>query len=962
MTWEIIMLHIHRRVQRRRRIQARGKAQRLSLMVAFSSAMVVPVPAPAADTVLRLRPVQASGPSTVGFDMSQENGQFSSNYRTWVSGGGTGFLISGNKVRFDRSSSQMHVNGKGSNGIVIKGNDAAVMLADRGEVDEGATGIRVTGKQAALRLLRPLDAQGAGSTGVLLEGGSARLSGVGIGNTSLSAIGIHVTGNQASLELKDSPPLSLGAQPIASTIGGGATGLRIDGSQTSIRLRDTERVLGEGSQGVVMGGIGNALHRDGGSSEVTEGGTGLFVQGRLSRVTLSGGTILASGQGAVGMSFRNPDGPRVVFTSGAGHRQAEAGRNQLVAGADSRIIVSNGATGIHIAGAYPVYADLEGKILVQAHGLALKLGDEGAFVAGQARNGVAGSIVAQGMGASGMAAEGAAIISLDHNVHLSPPPPLPALINLGRIDVDPASGGVLPSRAALPASELEFGMSVSRGEGRNTVAVNEGTITVANSGVAMIASSSGAMAVNQGVINLQATPGTLGDGLPLFGMVALNGATAVNRRLGIINVNAANARAFHADSSSTLINQGTVNLNGNPMPARDARMGWSAGPSGMLSGKVNQVLYSSPSNLAGKRLIVGGADLDALYQVNASTLFNGVLQVDPDGVFVNEGGVASMQLLISGRVQNAAGARMALTRNSKLLARGLLVNEGTLVVRYPLGINGWMRNQPSGRLHLLGSGMAFNKQDGGIVNQGEVLAEAANAGGHRVAAFVAGPGHGNGIHNTGTLTVREGYGVMMTAGAAKQGRSMFINSGTIDFTADKGTTTALYVKNHAGHDLVNDPEASITVRGNNAIAMRSDSDSQLVNRGTIQLGEKGTTDTGMTAMVLGGRNAAGRIVNDSQGVIRIHARQSHAFLMAGSGSTLINRGQVQLLCGDSSCGVFRDTATRVGDISGSAAAAAYQFVPYFQKSAAGHELRVARSALAGYVIGTRPDGGAGTLS
>ena len=931
-------------------------------MVAFSSAMVVPVPAPAADTVLRLRPVQASGPSTVGFDMSQENGQFSSNYRTWVSGGGTGFLISGNKVRFDRSSSQMHVNGKGSNGIVIKGNDAAVMLADRGEVDEGATGIRVTGKQAALRLLRPLDAQGAGSTGVLLEGGSARLSGVGIGNTSLSAIGIHVTGNQASLELKDSPPLSLGAQPIASTIGGGATGLRIDGSQTSIRLRDTERVLGEGSQGVVMGGIGNALHRDGGSSEVTEGGTGLFVQGRLSRVTLSGGTILASGQGAVGMSFRNPDGPRVVFTSGAGHRQAEAGRNQLVAGADSRIIVSNGATGIHIAGAYPVYADLEGKILVQAHGLALKLGDEGAFVAGQARNGVAGSIVAQGMGASGMAAEGAAIISLDHNVHLSPPPPLPALINLGRIDVDPASGGVLPSRAALPASELEFGMSVSRGEGRNTVAVNEGTITVANSGVAMIASSSGAMAVNQGVINLQATPGTLGDGLPLFGMVALNGATAVNRRLGIINVNAANARAFHADSSSTLINQGTVNLNGNPMPARDARMGWSAGPSGMLSGKVNQVLYSSPSNLAGKRLIVGGADLDALYQVNASTLFNGVLQVDPDGVFVNEGGVASMQLLISGRVQNAAGARMALTRNSKLLARGLLVNEGTLVVRYPLGINGWMRNQPSGRLHLLGSGMAFNKQDGGIVNQGEVLAEAANAGGHRVAAFVAGPGHGNGIHNTGTLTVREGYGVMMTAGAAKQGRSMFINSGTIDFTADKGTTTALYVKNHAGHDLVNDPEASITVRGNNAIAMRSDSDSQLVNRGTIQLGEKGTTDTGMTAMVLGGRNAAGRIVNDSQGVIRIHARQSHAFLMAGSGSTLINRGQVQLLCGDSSCGVFRDTATRVGDISGSAAAAAYQFVPYFQKSAAGHELRVARSALAGYVIGTRPDGGAGTLS
>ncbi|WP_281659720.1 hypothetical protein, partial [Microvirgula aerodenitrificans] len=561
-----------------------------------------------------------------------------------------------------------------------------------------------------------------------------------------------------------------------------------------------------------------------------------------------------------------------------------------------------------------------------------------------------------------MAAEGAAIISLDHNVHLAPPPPLPALINLGRIDVDPASGGVLPSRAALPASELEFGMSVSRGEGRNTVAVNEGTITVANSGVAMIASSSGAMAVNQGVINLQATPGTPGDGLPLFGMVALNGATAVNRRLGIINVNAANARAFHADSSSTLINQGTVNLNGNPMPARDARMGWSAGPSGMLSGKVNQVLYSSPSNLAGKRLIVGGADLDALYQVNASTLFNGVLQVDPDGVFVNEGGVASMQLLISGRVQNAAGARMALTRNSKLLARGLLVNEGTLVVRYPLGINGWMRNQPSGRLHLLGSGMAFNKQDGGIVNQGEVLAEAANAGGHRVAAFVAGPGHGNGIHNTGTLTVREGYGVMMTAGAAKQGRSMFINSGTIDFTADKGTTTALYVKNHAGHDLVNDPEASITVRGNNAIAMRSDSDSQLVNRGTIQLGEKGTTDTGMTAMVLGGRNAAGRIVNDSQGVIRIHARQSHAFLMAGSGSTLINRGQVQLLCGDSSCGVFRDTATRVGDISGSAAAAAYQFVPYFQKSAAGHELRVARSALAGYVIGTRPDGGAGTLS
>ena len=946
-----------------------------SLVAVLGGALAIPALAAGPDGVERLLPAHASQPSQVGIDMARDNGRFVSRYQAVVSGGGTGFLISGNKVSFERPSSWLHVQGEGSSGILARGDDAVITLANGGTVSAGASGIRVQGRQVTLRMGRALETVDPGSRGVWLEGSLARFSGGGIGNVGQSATGILVSGSQADIELKDPPSLVWGAPPVVSTIRDGGTGIRVDGSRASIHLQDTERIQGRDSTGVFVAGTANTLYREGGKSEVLDGGSGVVIQGMLNRAVVTGGTISASGNGTVGIVLRNPD-LQTRESSFADYRQAHRGVNNLVLQTGSRVIVKNSAVGVHLLDEYAALADLGGNIRVDGPGTALKVGGTETWIRTNARaiNGLSGSIVARGPGASGMAAEAAALRYISHYAGQELPPPLPALLNLGRIDIDPVNlpaGGAKPARpiAARPVNALEFGMSVSRGRDRSTHAVNEGVITVSNAGVAMIATSPGSRVTNQGVINLQATPGVWMRGYSLFGMAALDGATAVNDHTGIINVNSDNAKAFHVDSRSTLLNHGIVNLKGSQILADHVQMGWPGWRTAPPADEdAAQVVNSSPRDLAGARLTVGGVDIGSWRHLNTSTLTRGVLQVENGAIFTNEGTVSAMRLVSAGSVRNMARGYMALTQASQILDKGQLLNDGTLALDQPLVIGGAVINRDGGQL-LLSGNASISAAQGAFINRGTLLAERAVQGGKRNAIYV-----GDGEHaNAGALTARGGYGVLMSTGSRKKGRDLFFNSGSIDFTASNGTVNALYVNNHNGHDILNGYGGTITVRGSNAVAMRSNADSQLVNRGVINLGVEGTTDTGMVAMVLGPNARGAAIVNDTSGVINIYARKSHAFLVADSRSNrksysgqednsnrvLINRGQVNLWCRDNSCGIFK--SANAVDVTGTARDSSFIFNSGIRALDSGTVRRTVRS-LAGYVIGTRPDGGAGTLS
>ncbi len=332
-------------------------------------------------------------------------------------------------------------------------------------------------------------------------------------------------------------------------------------------------------------------------------------------------------------------------------------------------------------------------------------------------------------------------------------------------------------------------------------------------------------------------------------------------------------------------------------------------------------------DLHGQRLLLGGGN-----QNNTTVLRKGALSLAENTVFTNTGIVDDVVLAVDGgKLYNAAGADMRLASSGSSQFRGgsRIVNEGTLTLSRALSGSGVLLNRPDALMRLSGAGEVHSSRAGSFINQGDIQASGATADGRSRAIFVDGWSHGAGLTlNTGSMRASGGYGVMATGSRMQQeGRNVFVNRGDIDFSAEAGATRALHVKaHHGGHDLLNDTGGVITVRGDNAVAMQSDSDSQMVNRGTINLGDKGDSGRGMVAMVLGNA-ASGAIVNDTGGVISIRAKASYAFRVDGRAGTLINRGEVRLDCGDGSCGIFADNYSRARDSSGSAADTGFAFQP-----------------------------------
>ena len=524
--------------------------------------------------------------------------------------------------------------------------------------------------------------------------------------------------------------------------------------------------------------------------------------------------------------------------------------------------------------------------------------------------------------------------------------------------------------------------------------LNDGTITVRGNGAVAMYSDSDSQMVNNGTINLGEENGS-GNGA---GQVAMelgeqghSTAHIVNTPKGVINIFSDDSYAFQMAPrrNAFLMNMGQVNVR---CPSK--RCGLFKGDT---AGSDRSEFYSRiryHANLAAEMAGTRGeiADSDQLPGMSEppqdgnalpawdnshrqrTGLPGGVWLVDNRGQTQTHDGA-----LDSGKVKIVAGTlintgRMELSSltidsDGSHEPAGFFSNRGSLSLKEPSAVDGVLTNEEHGLIRLGSRASIAPWRNGSLVNHGLIMAMNVAAGDHAHAIYRNGWSFGRGqALNTGKLVADGGYGVMRTTAnmPADTPRNLFVNRGEILFSSANGTVNAFYVKlGHEGHDILND--GAILVLGNNAVAMRSDADSQLVNRGVITLGGVNSTDRGMVAMMLGPRaSPQAAIVNE--GTIRIHAKNSHAFQLQGKGK-LINRGQIFLRCGtDGGCAIFKDEHTRQNDKSATPEAGGLVYQPRMAE-AMKREVperftlsRQRQAPLKNYQISTTASGGAGTLS
>lgn len=192
-------------------------------------------------------------------------------------------------------------------------------------------------------------------------------------------------------------------------------------------------------------------------------------------------------------------------------------------------------------------------------------------------------------------------------------------------------------------------------------------------------------------------------------------------------------------------------------------------------------------------------------------------------------------------------------------------------------------------------------------------------------------------------TIRMNSDARILSLAADRDASVGVNrtSGHI-FSRARGQT-AIHVEG-AQATFVN--QGTLTVTGDNAVAMNGVRGATLINDGIINLGTSGGANgTGLVAM----RSDGSAVLNNRVGgVINIHADQSHAFQVSGSGSgRIINNGQVNVYGNGS--GIFADGTSAGAERPG----ADLPYAPPRPDDTRG---------IAGYTVGTNADGSAGQMT
>ncbi|EAV3076988.1 autotransporter adhesin BigA [Salmonella enterica] len=531
-----------------------------------------------------------------------------------------------------------------------------------------------------------------------------------------------------------------------------------------------------------------------------------------------------------------------------------------------------------------------------------------------------------------------------------------------------------PSSLYLTSSGMVAGSTDADGD---ATAINTGTITVNNAGFGMMALKGGT-AINQGVITLTADEGVTGQANELVGMAALNGGVVINDTTGVINIDADYGQAFLSDSSSYIINNGSINLNGSPMDETDSHMGgtptdkiWiqSLPGSGDSDTQTSDMGFFTNKTLAnyGTETLNGDVDVNGgwLYnEAGASLTVNGTLTINGGAnALANYGTLDADTISTWHSFFNEKGGSITtdlLTLNGDIT----LYNNGDFTgsiagdsYKQEIVNTGDMTVAEDGKSLVSGSFYFYNEEDATLTNSGSAV-----EGGENTIINLTRANDSLTQVNSGTITAINGYSAITTVNGSNDPKWIW---NTATGVINGINPDAPLINLGRGYNFGN--QGTINVQGDNAVAISGGTSSyviNLVNSGTINVGteqgkEDGTNGTGLIGIK--GNGNATTINNTADGVIKVYADDSYAF--GGKTKAIINNGEINLLC-DSGCDIYAPGTTGTqNDHNGTADIA----IPDATTAPTEGSIPTppadpnAPQQLSNYIVGTNADGSSGTL-
>ncbi|WP_322499568.1 autotransporter adhesin BigA [Salmonella enterica] len=922
---------------------------------------------------------------SVGFVVAGEKNTFKNKGDIDVSLNGTGALVSGDMSQ-----------------VTLDGDINVVSVQDSEGVFSSATGVSVSGDNNAVDITGNVnisadygqDDLAAGApplTGVVVggNGNTVTLNGaLNIDDNDLSAtsgqyldvVGLSVTGDDNDVEIDGGINITHSEDPLDGT-SADITGISVSGNST-VTLNghstiDTNTVVGGhvvlarvnnggslilGDDSVVDVNVSyiptgyytyNALLMADGEGTSIENKGDITSHGVYSVIRADNGAEVSnSGDIFVYATSSNSSEDRAAITRASGEGSAVHNK----AGGDITLIsdqTPQGSGGIEV---YPLKWYTHTFYAMMASDYGDVVNDEGA------------TIHLQGAGVYGVTASRGKALN-EGDIYLDGL--VPTLDDENNIT---STSYWQPSSLYLTSSGMVAGSTDADGD---ATAINTGNITVNNAGFGMMALNGGT-AINQGVITLTADDGVTGQADELVGMAALNGGVVINDTSGVINIDADYGQAFLSDSSSYIINNGSINLNGSPMDDTDSHMGgtptdkiWiqSLPGSGDSDTRTSDTGFFTAGTLAnyGTETLNGDVDVNGgwLYnEAGASLTVNGTVTINGGAnALANYGTLDADAISTWHSLFNEADGSITtdlLTLNGDVTFYNNGDFTGSIAgTSYQQEIvnTGDMTVAEDGKSLVSGSFYFYNEEDATLTNSGSAV-----EGGENTIINLTRANDSLTQVNSGTITATNGYSAITTVNGSNDPKWIW---NTATGVINGINPDAPLINLGRGYNFGN--QGTINVQGDNAVAISGGTSSyviNLVNSGTINVGteqgkEDGTNGTGLIGIK--GNGNATTINNTADGVINVYADDSYAF--GGTTKAIINNGEINLLC-DSGCDIYAPGTTGTqNDHNGTADIAIPDATtaPTEGSIPTPPEDPNAPQQLSNYIVGTNADGSSGTL-
>ncbi|EDX9484749.1 autotransporter domain-containing protein [Salmonella enterica] len=935
---------------------------------------------------------------SVGFSIAGKQNTFNNKGNITVSQNGTGAQISGADstitlggditVTAEKDSAGQF---RGATGVDISGNGNATTISGNVTINgEFAQGDQFNTDD----MLSGISVEGSNNT-VTLDGSLSLNISDKTSSDGLDAVGLNVTGDGNTVNIEQGINITYSDAGNGSSI---VSGINIDGASTVMLSGDSEVDLANipgGSQ--ILADIqngGQLILEDDSTLTINKRSTSQYYYDDYAILMADGEGSVIKNQGSV----INNGTAAIMLASNGGLIENSGDITSYARATDSTatdaIISASGEnTAAHntsggditlISERRPVYSGGDAKYPLMWY--------ENTYYAmlannnGEVSNEAGATISLYGAGIYGVAASKGTALNAG-NIYLDGF--VPVLDDAGNIT---SSSYWSPSSLYLTSAAMVAG-STDKNQGDAT-ATNTGTITVNNAGFGMMALNGGT-AINQGTINLTADEGvTPANENQLVGMAALNGGTVINDTDGTINIEAAYGKPFLTDSSSLVINYGTICIGDNCQDSTEYNPTDSAVSlsytDGLLSASGEDITLDNNVRVSGKVGNEGTVTVDNISVAQSGELSNsagGVINSDislTNGALTNSGDITGTVTSQGGTIANNGTIGSVDAEGGSTFS-----NDGEITDTLTVGGGSTVRNDVTGSINnvemwkgtLDNQGyiatLKLENTTGVVSNEGTInkvnfnAATVFNNNGTVNDAAIAQGATVNNLSN-GVLGVPEDMwkgtlnnwgevdGTMNIASSA----FTFYNAGT--FNGSVKTASA------KGGTVMNDGEFNVS--GNNTVAMSASGSAKMVNNGVINLGTEGTSDTGMVAMQLES-NATKDAVIENNGTINIYASDSYAFSQLGSNGHIVNNGTVYIDDSVTGSGFIKQDGKTVEGSGDGGDGTEVHYVDFTAPDEPTADVATindtgnsgtssssdAANDLTGYVVGTRADGSAGQL-